>query len=87
MPNEPNYARRLAIIAASIMGGFALIVIDGWTLIYDTGLVEGWAVWTLHRLPLAIGAALLLYGFALLRKPVAYDPTQGPDDIDNIDGA
>lgn len=87
MDDEPNYARRLALIMGCFFVGFSLIVLDGWTLLHNPGQDETWLILILRWLPIALGVGVLLTGFFLLRTPVPKDPALPPDDIENIDGA
>lgn len=84
---EPNYLLRLGLIAGSMFVGFTLIIVSGWSLIYNPGNTETWLIWSLRRLPLALGIVLLAAAFILLRKPVEDDPFAPQDDVDNMDGA
>ncbi|GBQ28244.1 hypothetical protein AA0472_2629 [Acetobacter estunensis NRIC 0472] len=87
MDDEPNYARRLALILGGFMVGFTLIVVDTWTLIANPGYGQSLFVLILRYLPLVAGVAIMIGAFVLLRKPVEDDPGVAPDDVDNMDGA
>ncbi|AQS85624.1 MAG: hypothetical protein ABF876_02510 [Acetobacter aceti] len=87
MAGQPNYLRRLMLIGAGFLGGFTLIIVDGWTLIIDPGDADSWPVWLSRRLPLLIGIVCIAGAFFLLRKPVENDPDLPADDLENMDGA
>ena len=87
MAGEPNYLRRLILIGAGFLGGFTLIIVDGWALIIHPDDTDSWPVWLLRRLPVLIGIFCVAGAFFLLRKPVENDPGLPDDDIENMDGA
>lgn len=87
MPTKPNYLHRLSLVLCGFLGGFTLIIVAGWNLIFYPGDADPWLIWSLRRLPILLGLLCIMGAFLVLRQPVQDDPSCDEDDLDNMDGA
>lgn len=77
--------RRIVTIAALILSGFIILTISVWALAFNansSNVPASDAHWWLGRLPVAIGAVLIVAGFLLLGRTRVARPL---DEIDYED--